>query len=630
MGARVWHIGATLLCIALTGCLGNGDDVASTSSSVRTSMVPASVPYYVDLCGPEADKSYRLFAPSKLKGWLDAEDVTDGHDKVAQARGNCALRRKIANGSPITVRLHRVGIGGLAKFNPAGQCKKHCRRDIAIVLDFNGAKALQKPIVAFYQTDVPPEGNLQFLNQVIFSQNEWFYLYPPSVRVRLYDVRDDKDAALRANLEAIKKGASFISSYISGAAAAGPIVDTAVQVADQLISGKHNRAILDMSFQLFPNEQQKVEPDNTTSEKSSSEVSSAQLSDAEVKALQRELGSGLKIDGKPGAKTQAALRVKIPDLGTLPVDTPAFNKAVRQHLVAVVSKQNPQAQDATFATPVYASQFIVFDEAARTRPCVPPVSNSDDPQPRERLSKLESSQRRRNLAGMPLPDYRFVPDGLRYGGARVYSINENSTAFCLLETAYVIFEITKDSTNVAADVAKRISDLQAKFAPSQAVSEDAVASLNAARVDAELALAIDRLENVRGADQLQSMLRKLGNLVNEAKVATIPDRPLSPLPSTPFRYRAFRLTKDYLDCSLSDLITGDQILTLANALTDEAWQGVIREEGAPTPYFGKEAHTLKLACPVTEPDQPADDKDKQPSAAAPAADTAPEGGTPIG
>jgi len=561
--------------LGLAACNLFGEDVASVSSTVQTSVFPASVPYYLDLCGQEENSArYGLIAPAKLDRWMA------GTTDVAKKRRACASERTIENGDPITVRLHRVGVGGLAEFDEKGACRKGCLRDVAIVIDFNGSETLQKPIVAFYQRNVPPDANLQFTNFTIYTQNEWYYRYPPSVRVRLYDVRVDKDQELRAQLDAIGRGKDQILSYVAGAAIAGPLIDTAIDVAKRLTSGPRNRPILDMAFQLFPQEQdagsaggegqqrQQAEAQRAA-QQSTSEISATDLSFEEIAKLQEKFGVDLSQGGRGilGPQTRAALEKANSDLSPDKAGTSEYNRRARAFLTSSMKSEVAAAQrnDSTFGAPIFASQFIVFNENA-----LPIKGCSAD-------WRLKAEQARAMFGGQ-LPSYYFIPDGVRFGGARVYgALNGND---CMLESPYVVFAITRESAAVAVDVAKRISDLQAKFTASASVSEDSITSLGAALVDAELALAIDRLENGRKADQLIALTARLRDQYQKKDANNG-----LPLPSATFRSRAFRLIGDYTGCTISegaDAAYLDKLLLSLKYID----QSLRRGSGWQKPYFG--------------------------------------------
>lgn len=562
--------------LGLAACNMFGEDVTSVSSTVQTSVLPASVPYYLDLCGQEETSArYGLIAPARLDRWMA------GTTDLAKKRQACASERKIDNGDPITVRLHRVGIGGLAEFDDKGECRKGCLRDVAIVIDFNGSETLQKPIVAFYQRSVPPDANLQFTNFTIYTQNEWYYRYPPSVRVRLYDVRMDKDQELRAQLDGIGRGKDQILSYVAGAAIAGPLIDTAIDVAKKLTSGPRNRPILDMAFQLFPQDQdagsaggdgqrqQQAEVQRAAVKQSTAEISAADLSSDEIAKLQEKLGVDLSQGGRGtlGPRTKAALEKEGVELAADKAGTPEYNMHARTLLAAPAKPEaaKPQQNDSTFGAPIFASQFIVFNEnALPIKDCSPSW-------------RVKAEQPRAMLGGR-LPSYYFVPDGVRFGGARVYGFRDGND--CMLESPYVVFAITRESAAVAVDVAKRISDLQAKFTASASVSEDSVTSLGAALVDAELALAIDRLENGRKADQLLALIARLRDQYQKSDGAN-----RLPLPSATFRSRAFRLIGDYTGCTISEGVDAAYLDRLLISLKDID-QTLRRGSGWQKPYFG--------------------------------------------
>ncbi|WP_447753323.1 hypothetical protein [Sphingopyxis fribergensis] len=598
-----------------------GEQVGTASPVVRTSILPTSVPYYLNLCGQDADaQQYRLYSPSALGRWATGQEKSgtlsaDVSKANLEARRLCTADRKIANGDPITVRLNRVGIGGLAKFGDDGKCKSGCKRDIAIVLDFNGNQALQKPIVAFYQRNVEPDGNLQFVNQTIFAQNEWYYRYPPSVRVRLYDVRDDKDRSLRANLENVSKGLTFVRSYIAGAAIAGPAVESAVKAAEQLIDGPRNRPILDMSFQLFPQQQPGAPEEkevpvvaDPVTEAAASEIDASPLSVAEVAAVQKKLNVDTKDGGvgNMGPRTRIAIAERREEAKGLDKGEPALNRIVREILEPgkVTRTSGPKVPDPTFGSPIYASQFIVFNETA------PGMKGCDG----DSAAKRESG---RTFLGRDLPDYYYVPDGVRAGGGRVYAmlvppLEKDRRVMCLLETPFVIFSITRENVAVAADVARRISDLQTKFAADSTVSEDAIVSLGAAYVDAELALAIDRVENTWRADQLAALLKRIEKQRSDNKKLGEDDVSSKPLAGASLRYRAYRLVEEYMGCPVNDQVEEGHFVRLAEMLT--ALGRTPRAEGKAPPYL-KPLDAPKFSCPGTDaaPDETVEADDTEPA-----------------
>lgn len=509
------------LATSLAGCALT-QRLGFAAPTVTTSNLPATVPYYLDPCGqPEANEAYRLFSPSALGRWrknLEPEQASasdaGARKKIETERNNCLAQREIANGDPLSVTLNRVGLSGWAEYNDTGRCIRRCRpRDIAVVLDFNGSATLQKPIVAFYQRKVRPDGQLQFSNQVVFVQDEWFYRYPPNIRIRLYDVRDDKNAELRANLRTLGGATNALAQYINGATIAGPIVDTALKVADQLISRTGNDAIMDMSFQLFPPEPpQRVKSGQTQEEVAQAKRAetiakqlendrNAALTTAEVSALQRRLR--LPVDGIFGPRTAAAVTRQ---LGKEP------SPYKLRQLANLINDETTNSEtrsnsDNTFRPRIYASQFIVFVEKGR-QACDGKQSN-DVP-----------------IDGRDLPRFYYMPDGVNFGGARVYEPRDpasHSAALadlCPKATPYVVFSLTKDNAAVAADVSKRIDELQTKFAAERGITQDIVTDLRQAASDADLAISIDRVENLQSVPALGKLLQKLAAVAPVAPAAS--------------------------------------------------------------------------------------------------------------
>lgn len=542
----------TIACLLTSACFGGGERVGSASAVTATSLLPASVPYYLDLCGQDGGPSprYRLIAPAGLDRWKRAEDVTINKEADAKRRASCADRRRIENGDPITIRLHRVGIAGLAQFDKTGQkCLKGCKRDVAIVLDFNGSETLQKPIVAFYQRDVRPDSNLQFSNFTIFTQNEWFHRFPPSVRVRLYDVRDDKDEALHAQLDAVRKGANTVLAYVAGAAVAGPIVDTATEAAKRLTDGPRNRAILDMSFQLYPEDTSSIKQPEGQAAKplpKAADFPGDELTKSEISFLQDLLTIDKRSGpGTIGPRTREGI-ARTSQLKDLPEGSTAFNQQVRLMLLNERGRTGTPgdgSNDSTFAAPIFASQFIVFNEDASVIGGATPST----------ASCSSNTSAARGMLGSQLPTYWFVPDGVLHGGARVVAEQAGDSASnCVMETPYVVFAITRESGAVAADVAKRLSDLQTKFGGQAIVSEDAITTLTGTLADAQLALAIDRLENIRRAGPLKGLINRLLAQYGDHERTPANGEAAPPLPGASYRTRAFRLISDYSGCPVSD------------------------------------------------------------------------------
>jgi hypothetical protein len=70
----------------------------------------------------------------------------------------------------------------------------------------------------------------------------------------MYDVREDKNAELKARLDIAQDSSKSIGNYLAGVSSIGPAVDLSRKAADILIRNYGNRSILDMEFQLYPTE----------------------------------------------------------------------------------------------------------------------------------------------------------------------------------------------------------------------------------------------------------------------------------------------------------------------------------------------------------------------------------------
>lgn len=252
------------LSLLLAGCgalgAGSNQQVGSVSASIPTAYLSTSVPYYI--CNQRTDGSYSLIPPAKLQSEIAARAIAGGstNERIANLNAQCK-RTAFQNGDPLTLIIHRVGLNGLAEYRQSStdssinKCIRGCRRDIAVVIDVNAQGGeYQAPIVAYYQRGVPDGGHLQFNNLIIYSQAEWFRQNPPVVRIRMYDVREDKNAELKARLDIAQDASKSIGNYLAGASSIGPAVDLARKAADILIRSYGNRSILDMEFQLYPAE----------------------------------------------------------------------------------------------------------------------------------------------------------------------------------------------------------------------------------------------------------------------------------------------------------------------------------------------------------------------------------------
>ena len=629
---------AMMLCACATF-----EGVGTTSAVRTTAILDTSRPYYLEPCRADpAQMEYRLIPAAGLRAWRDdkvpfavplagsAAERTKLHADTALAREKCLLRAQIKNGQPLAIRLNSVAMGGLATYDATGKCTKVCERDIAVVLDINGSPTLQEPIIAYYQRGVRSDGVLSFQDQTIFTQEQWFVRNPPNIRVRLYDVHDDKDRILRDRLEMIGRGVNQVKDYIAGASVAGPVVNAAILAAEQLISGPRNKLILSMEFQLYPNldeaakppegapgEEQPGPPDAAEvarRERALIEKTEARaLTPTEMEDLREKLGEQRNVPKKQAGFTPAIqdrIREKFPQLKDERNDSPTMRKAARFLIKRVEPEmENTGGGDAAFGAFLFALPYVVFNEGAQG------FQTACDP------NYLLKKPLAPGLRQQELPPFYFMPAGRYYGGARIHSkARAADTNTCALDTPHVLFTITRDTGAVSLDVAKRISELRTKFAANSGISADLIDDLSGTLVDAQLARRIDTLENTRRVYDLISLIDTLGAQLKDA-VAAGAER--KPMPKETQRGRAYRLIGAYTGCSITDAVDLDGL----KALSAELGQLDNAERGprATTPYFklknGGVFKCPKLGDQVTKPVTPAPEPTPTPT---PTATVAPD------
>jgi hypothetical protein len=123
-------------------------------------------------------------------------------------------------------------------------------RDIAVVLDIHtsGEKGVVT-LVAFYQRDVPPGQMLNFNNLLVYSDPMWDSANPPYFRIRVLDVKAERNRSTGAILSKL----SNLSSQISGVVPHPviPLVTSAIDAANLLLSNQKNVMLLDFQVQFY-------------------------------------------------------------------------------------------------------------------------------------------------------------------------------------------------------------------------------------------------------------------------------------------------------------------------------------------------------------------------------------------
>jgi hypothetical protein len=151
----------------------------------------------------------------------------------------------IENGDPLSVVLQGVRIPeGL----PGGL------RDIAVVLDIctSGEQGLTT-LLAFYQRDVPPGQLLNFNNLLVYADPMWDSSNPPYFRVRVLDVKAERNRRTDAILEKVSNLSAQIGGMVPHPAI--PLVTTAMDAARLLLSNQQNELLLDYQIQFYSIEQ---------------------------------------------------------------------------------------------------------------------------------------------------------------------------------------------------------------------------------------------------------------------------------------------------------------------------------------------------------------------------------------
>lgn len=124
------------------------------------------------------------------------------------------------------------------------------RHDIAVVLDVltSGERGMTS-LVAFYQRDVPAGQMLNFNNLLVYADPMWDSANPPYFRVRVLDVKAERNRSTGALLSKL----SNISAQIGGMVPHPviPVVTSAIDAANLLLSNRRNLVLLDYQVQFY-------------------------------------------------------------------------------------------------------------------------------------------------------------------------------------------------------------------------------------------------------------------------------------------------------------------------------------------------------------------------------------------
>lgn len=223
-------IGAIVLT-ALVGCspgaqlVGDGIYAANTSDTFRENRV------------------YFLGAPEKIgantQGAMGKVDVRPLHPIFTPpVTPNDAIK----HGDPISVLVSSVRIPESV----------HGPIDIAVVLDVmtgGSAEESKTTLVVWYQRDAHGGMTLGFQNILVYSDDAWDSDYPPFFRIRLLDVKTERNTATATLLDGSNEIASTLGDLVPSPVI--PAVNLAIKAAKLILANQKNKVIIDYTVQFY-------------------------------------------------------------------------------------------------------------------------------------------------------------------------------------------------------------------------------------------------------------------------------------------------------------------------------------------------------------------------------------------
>jgi len=123
-------------------------------------------------------------------------------------------------------------------------------RDIAVVLDINtSVERGATTLVAFYQRAVPAGQMLNFNNLLVYADPMWDDANPPYFRVRVLDVKAERNRRTGLLLDRVSNLSAQISGLVPHPVI--PIVTTAIDVAGLVLRNQENEVLLDYQIQFY-------------------------------------------------------------------------------------------------------------------------------------------------------------------------------------------------------------------------------------------------------------------------------------------------------------------------------------------------------------------------------------------
>jgi hypothetical protein len=173
-----------------------------------------------------------------------ARENADG-TLVDNGEGSDVLKNDmIQRGSNFSVILNSVWIP--EKLNING---KSMSRDIAAVLDIVLDDGEVEPIVVAYQREVRGGHLLNFKNIVVTSVEKWDGVHQPYFRLRILDVRSERNTNTQVMLEQAAQMVNTVAGIVPSPYL--PAVSKAIEASKFILGNKDNEILLDYRIQFF-------------------------------------------------------------------------------------------------------------------------------------------------------------------------------------------------------------------------------------------------------------------------------------------------------------------------------------------------------------------------------------------
>lgn len=163
--------------------------------------------------------------------------------------------RAVKNGDPVTIIASKAYIP-LSATDPsqssvADIVGNRKTRDIAVLLDLGVKQGVDEEFIAvWYQRDVPSDSVLEFSNLPIYSIDSWNSDVSPYFRIRIMDVRGERNARTEELLKQVNSTGS-LAVALAGTPAASLFFSAGISAARLILANDRNRTLMDFSFNLY-------------------------------------------------------------------------------------------------------------------------------------------------------------------------------------------------------------------------------------------------------------------------------------------------------------------------------------------------------------------------------------------